>query len=160
GRLTYNMQPAYKPFFRGILGEHTSYKGKMVTSFAWPKHLNCAWSPPQIPDTCRITYTISEDMDVDGEGTLYLPTEVNAVNRQHIIRKTAARVEIRTGFLWRDVTAMVPGIHLISNEEFYRFVSADQGLMLAEVEVNENDQPIKIEFKTHPIATRIVADEP
>jgi hypothetical protein len=159
-RLTYTLTPAYKPFYRGILGEQTSYKGRMVTTFPWPKHISCNWSPPQIPDTCRITYTINEDIDVDGEGTLYLPTEVNAVNRQHVIRKSAIRVEIRTGFLWRDVTSLVPGIHLINNEEFYRFVSADMGLLLAEVEVKENGQPIKIEFKTHPIATRIVTDEP
>jgi hypothetical protein len=159
-RLSYTMTPAYKPFFRGILGEETSYKGKKVTTFAWPKHLTCNWSPAQIPDTCRITYTINEDIYVDGVGTLYLPTEVSSVNRQHVIRKSAVRVETRTGYLWRDVTALVPGVHLVINEEFYRFVSSDLGLMLAEVEVNENEQPIKIEFKTHPIATRIVADEP
>ena len=159
-RLTYTLTPAYKPFYKGVLGEHTSYKGKMVTTFPWPKHLTCNWSPAQIPDTCRITYTINEDIDVDGEGTLYLPTEVNGVNRQHVIRKSAVRVETRTGFLWRDVTALVPGVHLIINEEFYRFVSSDMGLMLAEVEVDENEQPKKIEFKTHPIATRIVVEEP
>jgi len=160
GRLTYTMTPAYKPFYRGVLGEHTSYKGKMITSFPWPKHLTCGWTPPQLPDTCRITYTINEDIDVDGEGTLYLPTEVSSVNRQHVVRKSAIRIETRTGFLWRDVTALVPGVHLVHNEEFYRFVSADIGLMMAEVEINEKAQPIKIEFKTHPIATRIVADEP
>ncbi len=160
GRLTYTLSPAYKPFYKGVLGEHTSYKGRMVTSFAWPKHLNCNWTPPQIPDTCRITYTINEDIDVDGEGTLYLPTEVAAVNRQHVIRKTAIRIEIRTGYLWRDVTSLVPGIHLITNEEYYRFVSTDIGLMMAEVQVGENNVPIRVEFKTHPIATRIVTDEP
>ena len=159
-RLTYTMIPSYKAFYRGVLGEHTSYKGRMITTFPWPKHLTCNWTPPQLPDTCRITYTINEDIDVDGEGTLYLPTEVNQVNRQHVIRKSAIRIEIRTGFLWRDVTTLVPGIHLIRNEEFYRFVSSDTGLMLAEVEVKEGGQTIKIEFKTHPIATRIVADEP
>ncbi len=160
GRLTYTLTPAYKAFFKGILGENSSYKGKMVSTFPWPKHTTCSWSPSQIPDTCRITYTIQEDINVDGEGTLYLPTEVSSVNRQHIIRKTAIRVEIRTGYLWRDVTSSVPNIHLLVNEEFYRFVSSDYGLMMAEVQVDENDEPIKIEFKTHPIATRIVADEP
>ena len=160
GRLAYTMTPAYKPFYKGILGEHTSYKGKMVTTFPWPKHTSCNWAPSQFPDTCRITYTINEDIDVDGGGTLYLPTEVSSVNRQHVIRKSAVRVEIRTGYLWRDVTALVPNIHLVINEEYYRFVSADMGLMLAEVQVDENDDPVKVEFKTHPIATRIFTDEP
>jgi len=160
GKLAFAMTPVYKPFYKGVLGETTSYKGKMVATFPWPKHTTCSWTPSQLPDTCRITYTINEDIDVDGVGTLYLPTEVSNVNRQHVVRKTAVRVETRTGFLWRDVTSLVPNVHLIINEEYYRFVSSDFGLMLAEVEVNENDDPVRIEFKTHPIATRILIDEP
>jgi hypothetical protein len=160
GRLAFAMSPAYKPFYKGVLGEQTSYKGKMMSTFPWPKHTSCSWTPPQLPDTCRITYTINEDIDVDGVGTLYLPTEVSNVNRQHVVRKTAVRVETRTGYLWRDVTALVPNIHLVINEEFYRFVTSDFGVLLAEVEVNEDEEPIKVEFKTHPIATKILIDEP
>ncbi|HJW29259.1 MAG TPA: T9SS type A sorting domain-containing protein [Saprospiraceae bacterium] len=160
GRLSFQMTPAYKPFFRGVLGEHTSYKGKLVAVFPWPKHLECGWVPPLIPDTCRITYTINEDIDVDGQGMLYLPTEISSANRQHIVRKTAIRIETHTSLLWRDVTSLVPGIRLIRNEEFFRFVDDNTGLMLAEIEMKEDDQPFKVEFKTHPMATRIVTEEP
>ena len=159
-RLVFDLVPNYKPFFRGVLGDQTSYKGKMVSTFAWPRNVSCGWTPPMMPDSCRVTYTINEEIVVDGEGTLYLPTEITQANRQHVTRRTAIKIETRTGLLWRDVTSLVPRIHLISNKTYYRFVSADLGIMLAEVEVNENDQPVCIEFKTHPIATRILSDEP
>lgn len=160
GRLTYHLNPAYKPYFNGVLGDHTSYKGKMVASFAWPKHINCGWTPPIMPDTCRITYTINEEITVDGQGTLYLPTEVQQANRQHIIRQEAVRIETRSGLLWRDVTSLVPGIRLINTHEYYRFVDENSGLMLAEIELKDGLKPFKIEFKTHPMATRIVTEEP
>lgn len=160
GRLVFDLMPHYKPFYRGVMGDQTSYKGKMVSTFAWPRNVSCGWTPPMIPDSCRITYTINEDIEVDGEGTLYMPTEITQAHRQRVTRRRAVKIETRTGLLWRDVTALVPKIHLISVKEYYRFVSADQGLTLAEVEVDDNDQPVCIEFKTHPIATRILGDEP
>jgi hypothetical protein len=158
--LTFTLTPAYKPFFKGVIGESYSYRGKMVSTFAWPKHMTCVYTPPRLPDSCRVTYSITEEIFVDGEGTLYLPTEINAAYRQRVTSRRAAKVEISYGDIWKDVTAQVPGVRLLSTQEFYRYVSTDLGIMLAEVLLNENHQPLRIEFKTHPIATRIFAAEP
>ncbi len=158
--LTFQYIPVYKPFFKGVLGEHATYKGRMMATFAWPRHLSCGWTPAQIPDSCRITYTLAEEINVDGEGTLYLPTEVSKVYRQYVTRKKAARVEVRHGATWVDITSIVPGIKLIANFEFVRFVSAETGMLLAEIETKEDGTPVRIEFKTHPMATRIFQEEP
>jgi hypothetical protein len=158
--LTFQLTPGYKPFFKGVIGEDFSYRGRMVATFQWPKHLSCAWMPAQLPDSCRITYTIHEEISVDGEGTIYLPTEVSSAYRQHIINRRAAKVEIKYGIFWRDVTAQVPGIRLITSQELYRYVSADMGMTLADIHVKENGQPYFVEFKTQPVATRIFSAEP
>lgn len=159
-KLTYTLTPAYKPFFKGVMGESYTYRGKMVASFPWPKHINCNYTPPRLPDSCRITYSITEEILVDGEGTLYLPTEINPAYRQRVSIKRAAKVEISYGPIWKDVTLQVPGIRLLTTQDLYRYVSSDMGMLLADVLMNENDQPERIEFKTHPIATRIFSEEP
>lgn len=159
-RITYTLTPSYKPFFTGVLGQTNTYKGKMVAVFAWPRDMNCVWSPPVLPDSCRITLTIAEDIAVDGEGTLYLPTEVAQVYRQKVEIKRAIRIETRTGMLWRDVTAQVPGIRLITTQYFHRFVASTSGLLLAEIELDHDDKPLRIEFKTHPLVTRVFSEEP
>jgi hypothetical protein len=159
-RLTYNLAPAYKPFFTGVLGEQYTYRGKMTTVFAWPRNIACSWVPPQLPDSCRITWTIEETTVVDAEGTLYLPTEVAQVYRQKVEVKRAPRIETRTGLLWRDVTSLVPGIRLISNVSFIRFVAASSGIQLVEIELNDVEEPVSIEFKTHPLVTRVFSEEP
>ena len=159
-RLTYNVVPAYKPFFQGVMGESSTYKGKMVAVFAWPRHLVCQWTPPQIPDSCRVTITMNEDIVVDGEGSLYLPTEVLQAYRQKVSVKKAYRVEVLYGMTWRDVTSQVPGIRLITNQEWIRFVTANTGLPVVEIELDPNEKPLSVEFKTHPLITRVVEEEP
>jgi hypothetical protein len=159
-RLTYNVVPSYKPFFHGVMGESNAYKGKFVSVFPWPRHLSCQWTPPQIPDSCRLTITMSEDIVVDGEGTLYLPTEVLQAYRQKVTVKKAYRVEVLYGLTWRDVTTQVPGIRLITNQEWIRFVTASTGLPVAEIELDPYDKPLSVEFKTHPLLTRVVEEEP
>jgi hypothetical protein len=158
--LTYTLTPAYKPFFKGVIGESYTYRGKMVSTFAWPKHLTCNYTPPRLPDSCRVTFSMTEEIFVDGEGTIYLPTEVTPAYRQRVTFRRAAKVEISYGDIWKDVTANVPGVRLLVTQEYYRYVSSDLGMLLAEVLLNENHQPQRIEFKTHPIATRIFAEEP
>lgn len=158
--LTYQWTPAYKPFFRGVLADHTSYRGRKVASFAWPRHVSCSWTPSLLPDSCRITQTVTEEVVVDGEGTLYLPTQVSPANRQHVTLRKATKVEFRYVYGWRDVTNQVPGIRLITTQELLRFISTETGLMLAEIELKENQAPFRVEFKTHPIATRIFQEEP
>lgn len=159
-KLHFQMIPAYKPFFKGVIGEDYTYNGRMIATFAWPKHKSCAWTPAQLPDSCRITYSIQEETTVDGAGTLYLPTELSSAYRQHIICRRAARVEIKYGIFWKDVTNQVPGIQLLTTKESYRYVAADSGMPMVEVVVNEYQQPRYIEFKTHPVATRIFSSEP
>ena len=158
-QLVFTVTPAYKPFFKGVIGESFAYRGKMVATFEWPKHMSCLYTPPRLPDSCRVTYSITEDILVDGEGTLYLPTEINSAYRQRVTIKRAARVEISYGPIWKDITLQVPGVRLLTTEDAYRYVSSNDGMMLAEVLLNENQQPARIEFKTHPIATRVVAEE-
>jgi hypothetical protein len=160
GRLTYTLTPAYKPFFSGVLGEHYSYKGKMVSTFAWPRNLTCTWTPPQLPDSCRITFTIAEEAVIDAEGTLFLPTEIGQVYRHKVTVKRALKIETRTGFLWRDVTSLVPGVRLITNQYKLRFVSATSGLQLVEVVLDDQQVPVSVEFKTHPLVTRVFTEEP
>ena len=159
-KLNFKVIPAYKPFFTGVLGEHNTYRGRMSTVFAWPRNMSCVWTPPQLPDSCRITYTIHEEIVVDGEGVMYLPTEVMSALRQRVHIKRAAQVEVKYGLTWRDVTTQVPGIRLITNTEYLRFVSAATGLKLVEIELEDGDQPVCIEFKTHPLVTRVFTEEP
>jgi hypothetical protein len=158
--LTFTLSPAYRPYFKGVLGEHHEYRGKMIAGFAWPKHVSCSWSPALLPDSCRITYTMHEDIVIDGEGTLYLPTEVSAVYRHQVQYRKAVQVEIKQGHIWRNVTYEVTGLKLSQHHQFYRFVSADSGLPLAEIELRDNQEVVRVEFKTHPMATRIFAEEP
>lgn len=157
--LSYTLTPSKELFFSGILGSQTSYKGKMQTVFAWPRDMICIWKPGELPDSCRITYTIEESLRVDGEGTLYLPSEVNSAYRHAIAQKRTMKVEVRRGSIWTDVTAQVPGMHLITYHDIMRFVSADTGLPLAEMELRD-DEPVRVEFKTHPLVTRIFPEEP
>ena len=159
-RLTYSLSPAYKPFFIGVLGEDYTYRGKMVSTFAWPRNVTCGWTPPRLPDSCRITVSISEEDIVDAEGTLYLPTEINHVYRHKVTLRRAMKVETLLGTTWTDVTSIVPGVRLQTTQHFLRFVAAASGLQLVEVEINETDQPIRVEFKTHPLMTRVFTEEP
>ena len=159
-RLTYKLTPAYKPFFNGVLGEQYSYHGRMISVFAWPRNSSCNWTPPQIPDSCRVTYTIQEETVVDGEGVLYLPTEVTSAYRQKIQIKRAAQVEVKYGLTWRDVTTQIPGVRLIVNTELVRFVSASTGLKVIEIEIKDGVRPVSVEFKTHPLVTRVFTEEP
>lgn len=160
GQLNYKLIPAYKPFFTGVLGEHYTYRGRMTSVFAWPRNIPCAWTPPQLPDSCRVTYTIYEETVVDGEGLLYLPTEVMSALRQRVQIKRAAQVEVKYGLTWRDVTAQVPGVRIISNTELVRFVSSTSGLKLMEIEIEDGVLPVSVEFKTHPLVTRVFTEEP
>ncbi|HUR31389.1 MAG TPA: T9SS type A sorting domain-containing protein [Saprospiraceae bacterium] len=159
-RLTFTMLPAKKTFFHGILGASQTYKGKMQAVFSWPRDINCQWTPAEMPDSCRITYLLEESIVVDGEGTLYMPTEVGAVYRQHVNEKRTLKVETKRGSTWRDVTSQVPGLQLIEYKELMRFVSSETGIMMADVEIKEDYNPIRVEFKTHPLVTRILSSEP
>jgi len=159
-KLNFKLNPAYKPFFTGVLGEHYTYRGKMNSVFAWPRNIKCAWTPPQLPDSCRVTYTIHEETVVDGEGLLYLPTEVMSALRQKVQIKRAAQVEVKYGLTWRDVTTQVPGVRLITNTELIRFVSSASGLKLVEIEIKDGIRPVSVEFKTHPLITRVFTEEP
>src|SRR5688500_18791181 len=123
-RLTYTMLPAKKTFFHGILGTAQSYKGKMQAVFSWPRDINCQWTPAEMPDSCRVTYLLEENIVVDGEGILYMPTEVTAVYRQHVNEKRTLKVETKRGSSWKDVTSQVPGLQLIEYKEMMRFVSS------------------------------------
>jgi hypothetical protein len=159
-KLNYTMIPAYKPFFTGVLGEHYTYRGRMSSVFPWPRNITCAWTPSQLPDSCRVTYTIHEETVVDGEGLLYLPTEVVSALRQKVQIKRATQVEVKYGLTWRDVTTQVPGVRLIVNTELIRFVSSASGLKLVEIEVKDGIRPVSIEFKTHSLITRVFTEEP
>lgn len=159
-RLVYSLTPALKPFFEGGLGDTYDYHGKMQTVYAWPHDVNCTWTPAQIPDSCRITYTLSYDIDVDGDGTLYLPTEVNDVFRQHILEKRTLKVETKKGYAWKDITSQIPSLKTITYKEILRFVSSDTGLEWADIEIKDNYQPVRIEFKTYPLVTRIFSEKP
>ncbi len=159
-RLTFSFSPAYKPFFSGVLGERNTYSGKMVSTFSWPRDMVCNWSPRLLPDSCRITYTVLEESTVEAEGVLYLPTEVDKVNRQKVELKRALKIEVKNGREWREVTTEIPGVRLISNRFFLRFFSATENIQLVEMELNATRQPIKIEFKTHPMITRVFTEEP
>lgn len=159
-RLTFTFSPSYKPFYSGVLGEHNTYSGKMVSTFSWPRDMDCRWAPKQLPDSCRITYTIIEESTVDAEGLLYLPTEIDKVNRQKVDLKRALKIEVKNGSVWRDVTAEIPGVRLIRNQYFHRYFSSTADIQLVEMELSATRQPIRIEFKTHPILTRIFTEEP
>ena len=158
-KLTYTLKPAKKPFFHNILGGSYEYDGRMQGVFAWPRDIHCKWIPNDVPDSCRVTYMITEKIVVDAEGTLYMPTEVSAVYRQKVDTKRTIKVELKRGSYWRDVTSQVPGIQLITYSEHFRFVSSHDGVMLAEVEVKD-DHVVRVEFKTHPLVTRIFSEEP
>ena len=159
-KLTFSLVPAKKPFFQGVLGQSYSYRGKMQAVFSWPREYHCRWTPLELPDSCRITYTISEDIVVDGEGTLYLPTEVSPVYRQKVNEKRTVRIETKRGSIWKDVTSQVPGISLTRYNEILRFVSSNSGIPLADVEVKDDILPARVEFKTHPMVTRVLSEEP
>ncbi len=159
-RLIYSLSPALKPFFHGEMGDEYTYRGRMQTTFAWPRDMVCSWTPFQLPDSCRITYNITLDIVVDGEGTLYLPTEVNSVYRQHIQEKRTLKVETKKRYMWSDVTSQIPAVKLITFKEILRFVSSDSGLEWVEIEVKDYFQPMRVEFKTYPLVTRIFAEEP
>lgn len=160
GKLIYSLTPAFKPFFEGGLGDTYNYRGKMQSVFAWPRDLNCLWAPTQLPDSCRITYLITMDTDVDAEGMLYLPTEVNAVFRQHIQEKRTLKVEMKRGYAWTDITVHIPGLKTVTYKEIQRFVSSDTGLEWADIEIKDDYQPVRIEFKTYPLVTRIFSEKP
>lgn len=160
GKLTFSLTPSYTPFFNGVLGEQKVYRGKMVSTFVWPRHITCSWAPVQIPDSCRITYTVMEETTVQAEGTLYLPTEVAQVYRQSVELKKALKIEVLYANSWKDVTLQVPGVRLISQAHYLRFVSALTGIPMVEIELDDNDMPFRVEFKTHPMITRVFAEEP
>jgi len=159
-RLNYTLTPAKKPFYHGILGGSYSYKGKMQSTFAWPRDFTCQFKPSILPDSCRITITIDEQIIVDGEGTLYLPSEVNGAYRQLIEEKRTVKVETLKGSVWQDVTSKVPGLQLITYKEIQRFVSSGTGIPLVDIELKDDMKPVSITFKTHPLVTRIAAEEP
>src|SRR5690606_36734144 len=146
--------------FKGVLGATQSYRGRQQTAFAWPRHMTCTWTPTPIPDSCRITYTIHEQISVDGEGTLYLPTEVASVLRQQIHYRRAVSMEGKYGHGWRDVTSQVPGVRLVEQRELRRYVDAVSGVMLAGVELLDHGRIGSVVFKTHPLVTRILSEEP
>lgn len=159
-KLSYALSPSKKPFFNGVFGASTNYDGKMQAVFSWPRDINCKWRPAELPDSCRITYFISEEIIVDADGTLFLPTEVSSVYRQHINEKRTLKIEVKRGSSWKDVTSQVPGIQLISYKELYRFVSTSTGVPLVDIEVKDELTPVRIEFKTHPLVTRVLNEEP
>lgn len=160
GRLTFNLSPAYKPFFNGVMGEKFMYRGRMNAVFAWPRHMTCSWTPERLPDSCRVTYTYTEDAVVDAEGTLYLPSESHQAFRHRVEMKKAIRVEAKNGAIWTDVTHAIPGIPLLTSTSILRFVSSASGLVLVEMEMEDGLHPVSVEFKTHPMLTRIFPEEP
>jgi hypothetical protein len=143
-----------------VPGEQFTYRGKLSSVFAWPRNMVCSWNPSQIPDSCRITYSITEEIIVDGEGTLYLPTEVVTAFRQKIVVRRALQIEIKEKSRWRNVTTQVPGVRLITTTESLRFVSSISGLQVAEIEIKDGFYPVSVEFKTHPLVTRVFSEEP
>ncbi len=159
-KLTYTLSPLKKPFFNGVLGSSFTYNGKMQAVFSWPRDINCRWTPVQLPDSCRITYSIIEEIVVDADGTLYLPTEVSSVYRQRVNEKRTVKIETKKGTIWKEVTSQVPGIQLITYKELLRFVSSDSGIPLVDIELKDEMFPVRVEFKTHPMVTRILAEEP
>lgn len=159
-KLTYTLSPAYKPFFSGPLGDKYAYRGTMTATFAWSPGTSCSWTPLQAPDSCRVRYTLIEDIAVDGEGTLYLPTETAHVYRQSVERRQTVVIEAKYGRQWRDITAQVSGIRQTSSTSSLRFVSSGNGLLLAEVDLKDGNTPASALFKTHPVVTRIVNEEP
>lgn len=158
--LFYSLSPAFKPFFEGNMGDNYSYRGKMQATFGWPRDFNCLWKPFQLPDSCRVIYNITYDITVDAEGTLYLPTEVSQVHRQHIEETRTLRVETKKGNLWFDITSQIPSLNRVSYKEILRFVSVETGVEWADIEVKENLHPVRIEFKTYPLITRIFTEKP
>jgi len=159
-RLTFTQQPAHRLFFMGVLGATDSYKGRLTATFAWPRDSNCRWRPDQLPDSCRITVTFHEDIVVDASGTLFLPTESARVLHQRVTRRLAYNIMTLDHGLWKDISTTVPGFRLYRQEERIRFVDAISGLLLAEAEMADNGHIESIRFKTHPLITRILSDEP
>lgn len=159
-KLTFTLTPALRPFFNGVLGEQFLYRGRMSAVFPWPRHLTCAWSPSPLPDSCRVTYVYTEEAIVDGEGIIYLPTESNQAFRQRVEIRKAIQVEVRYGNVWKDVTQSVPGIRLLTTHSLLRYVSSTTGMMLAEIELSDGMIPHSVLFKTHPMLTRVFAEEP
>ena len=97
---------------------------------------------------------------VDAEGLVYLPTEIDKAIRQKVELKRALKIEAKSKNAWRDVTAQVPGVRLITNRQFLRFFSDIDDVQLVEIEMNSQQVPLSIEFKTHPIITRVFTEEP
>jgi hypothetical protein len=159
-RLVYSLFPAYKPFFSGELGDDQTYRGRMQSIFAWPRDRICSWVPPQLPDSCRISFNVSLDITVDGDGTLYLPTEASPALRQHVIEKRTLKIETKRGRVWSDVTRQIPGLKIITTKENLRFVSSETGLEWVDIEVDDNLNPLRVEFKTYPLVTRVFVEEP
>jgi len=160
GRLIYSLTPPLKPFFQGEVGDEFTYRGKMQASFSWPRDIVCNWSPGLLPDSCRITYNITYEILVDGDGTLYLPTEVSSVYRQHIQEKRTLKVEMKRGALWNDVTSQVTSLKQVTFKEILRFAASGTGLEWVDIEVKDNYRPMRVEFKTYPIVTRVFSEEP
>lgn len=160
GRLTYTLTPTMKPFFNGVLGEQFTYRGRMNAVFAWPRNMSCSWNPNQLPDSCRVTYVYTEEAVVDGEGTLYLPSESNQAFRHRVEIRRALQIEIKNGSVWKNVTQSVPGVRLLTSRSLLRYVASATGLMLAEIELQDGMVPLSVLFKTHPMLTRIFPEEP
>ena len=89
-----------------------------------------------------------------------MPTEVSAAYRQQVKEKKVLKIETKKGGTWRDVTNQVPGLPLITYSEHFRFVSSETGMLLADVEVKDGVRPARVQFKTHPLVTRIFTAEP
>lgn len=159
-RLTFSQQPAQRLFFKGVLGATDAYKGRLVATFAWPRDLTCKWRPDKLPDSCRMTVTLHEDIVVDASGTLFLPTESASVLRQRVTRRLAYNFMTLDHGQWTDISTTVSGFRLYRQEERVRFVDAISGVLLAEAELDGEGLVESIRFKTHPLITRILAEEP
>lgn len=158
--LTYDLQPARRMFYVGVLGESDAFKGRKSVTFAWPRDLACAWLPTPLPDSCRITVSMQEDILVDASGTLHLPTTSMTVLRQLMVTRSAMRVENLVQGRWKDVTPTVPGLRLLRENLRMRFVDAQSGMLMAEAELGDKNQIISMMFMTHPLVTRILPEEP
>lgn len=159
-KLTFQMIPPYPLNFKGKLGSKANYSGKRVSTFVWPRNVACDWNPEFLPDSVRLTYHTLENVFVDGDGTLYLPTEVKSVQRHRKSIKETLKVEVFTKGKWMDVTDQIPNLEKPGARELRVFVENVTGVPLVTLSLDNAGVVQSAEFKTHPLITRSIDEEP
>lgn len=157
--LTFQMIPPYPINFKGRIGSKDNYSGKRISTFAWPRNINCSWNPPVLPDSCRITYFTLENILVDGDGTLYLPTEVKMVQRHRVSIKETIKVETLSKGKWEDVTSKISNLKRPGSTELRVFVEKETGIPVVTLSLSEDGAVQSAEFKTHHLITRVIEQD-